>query len=307
LAQAGQRGQGVGQRAHVRIPYLLLAVEHPIQHRARRVHAGPAPGPLIDLQVVHLVLAQGFQFALQRQQHLADSGLGVGRARAEQRHRVAHRYQQLRLRVVELDEGLAVVEKDGPQHPHILSGMAARRQTLTHLDDAGAARMVDVGGKAVTRREARAECRVVMSEATLRAVRDAQLAKGAALAVPGVGPAAQQERRQERHLDAVKAVVITVSDSRHAGQNPDQSGPAVASLLRKAGYELAPVTIVPDERDQIGAAIKDAVVAGYALIVTTGGTGLGPRDVTPEATAAVLDFEVPGLAEAMRAAGLQKT
>lgn len=105
----------------------------------------------------------------------------------------------------------------------------------------------------------------------------------------------------------MKAVVITVSDSRHAGQNPDQSGPAVASLLRKAGYELAPVTIVPDERDQIGAAIKDAVVAGYALIVTTGGTGLGPRDVTPEATAAVLDFEVPGLAEAMRAAGLQKT
>jgi len=105
----------------------------------------------------------------------------------------------------------------------------------------------------------------------------------------------------------VKAVVITVSDSRHAGQNPDQSGPAVASLLRKAGYELAPVTIVPDERDQIGAAIKDAVVAGYALIVTTGGTGLGPRDVTPEATAAVLDFELPGLAEAMRAAGLQKT
>ena len=105
----------------------------------------------------------------------------------------------------------------------------------------------------------------------------------------------------------MKAVVITVSDSRHAGQNPDQSGPAVASLLRKAGYELAPVTIVPDERDQIGAAIKDAVVAGYALIVTTGGTGLGPRDVTPEATAAVLDFELPGLAEAMRAAGLQKT
>jgi len=64
--------------------------------------------------------------------------------------------------------------------------MAARRQTLTHLDDAGAARMVDVGGKAVTRREARAECRVVMSEATLRAVRDAQLAKGDALAVARV-------------------------------------------------------------------------------------------------------------------------
>jgi molybdenum cofactor synthesis domain-containing protein len=105
----------------------------------------------------------------------------------------------------------------------------------------------------------------------------------------------------------VKALVITVSDSRHAGLNPDQSGPAVAGLLAHAGYEVAPVTIVPDERDQISGALKDAVVAGHALIVTTGGTGLGPRDVTPEATAAVLDFEVPGLAEAMRAAGLQKT
>jgi cyclic pyranopterin phosphate synthase len=64
--------------------------------------------------------------------------------------------------------------------------MAARRQALTHLDAAGAARMVDVGGKPVTRRVARAECRVVMSEATLRAVRDAQLAKGDALAVARV-------------------------------------------------------------------------------------------------------------------------
>ena len=103
------------------------------------------------------------------------------------------------------------------------------------------------------------------------------------------------------------ALVITVSDSRHAGQNPDQSGPAVASLLTRAGYEVAPVALVPDERDQISAALKDAVVAGYGLVVTTGGTGLGPRDVTPEATAAVLDFPVPGLAEAMRSAGLQKT
>jgi len=88
----------------------------------------------------------------------------------------------------------------------------------------------------------------------------------------------------------VKALVITVSDSRHAGQNRDQSGPAVAGLLAQAGYEVEPVTIVPDERDQISGALKDAVVAGHALIVTTGGTGLGPRDVTPEATAAVLDF-----------------
>ncbi len=105
----------------------------------------------------------------------------------------------------------------------------------------------------------------------------------------------------------MKALVITVSDSRHAGQNPDQSGPAVAALLTEGGYEVAPVAIVPDERDQISAALQEAVGAGYALVVTTGGTGLGPRDVTPEATAAVLDLQVPGLAEAMRAAGLQKT
>ena len=101
--------------------------------------------------------------------------------------------------------------------------------------------------------------------------------------------------------------MITVSDSRHAGQNRDESGPSVASMLTQAGYEVAPVAVVPDERDQISGALREAVQAGYGLVVTTGGTGLGPRDVTPEATADVLDFQVPGLAEAMRHAGLQKT
>ncbi len=105
----------------------------------------------------------------------------------------------------------------------------------------------------------------------------------------------------------MKALVITVSDTRHAGENPDESGPAVAALLTEGRFGVAPVVIVPDEREQTSAALTRAADEGYGLVVTTGGTGLAPRDVTPEATAAVLDLQVPGLAEAMRLAGLQKT
>jgi molybdenum cofactor biosynthesis protein B len=81
----------------------------------------------------------------------------------------------------------------------------------------------------------------------------------------------------------------------------------VAGLLTGGGFEVGAVQIVPDEREQIAGALTAAAEAGYDLVVTTGGTGLGPRDVTPQATAAVLDFEVPGLAEAMRRAGLAST
>jgi molybdenum cofactor biosynthesis protein B len=101
--------------------------------------------------------------------------------------------------------------------------------------------------------------------------------------------------------------VLTVSDRGHAGQMADQSGPAVAGLLTGGGFEVGAVQIVPDEREQIAGALTAAAEAGYDLVVTTGGTGLGPRDVTPQATAAVLDFEVPGLSEAMRHAGLAST
>lgn len=101
--------------------------------------------------------------------------------------------------------------------------------------------------------------------------------------------------------------MLTVSDRGHAGQMADQSGPAVAGLLTGGGFEVGAVQIVPDEREQIAGALTAAAEAGYDLVVTTGGTGLGPRDVTPQATAAVLDFEVPGLSEAMRHAGLAST
>lgn len=101
--------------------------------------------------------------------------------------------------------------------------------------------------------------------------------------------------------------MLTVSDRASAGRRVDESGPAVAALLAAGGFQVAPVEIVPDERERISGALTRAAEGGYGLVVTTGGTGLGPHDVTPEATADVIDFEVPGLAEAMRSAGLAKT
>jgi molybdopterin adenylyltransferase len=103
----------------------------------------------------------------------------------------------------------------------------------------------------------------------------------------------------------VKAAVLTVSDGVAAGQREDASGDTLADLLAEDGFEVER-RVVPDER----AAIADAVaeLAAYsALVVTTGGTGVAPRDVTPEATATVLDRLAPGIAEAIRADALAKT
>jgi molybdopterin adenylyltransferase len=102
------------------------------------------------------------------------------------------------------------------------------------------------------------------------------------------------------------AVVITVSDGVSSGTRTDESGDVAQSLLEAAGYPVAARTVVPDDRPAISAAIIDAA-GTHALVVTTGGTGFGPRDVTPEATRAVLDREAPGLAELIRAAGLAHT
>ena len=104
----------------------------------------------------------------------------------------------------------------------------------------------------------------------------------------------------------MRAVVLTVSDRASAGRMEDESGPAVRRLLAGAGFEVTGVEVVPDERERISGFLV-AAARDHQLVVTTGGTGLGPRDVTPEATRAVLDYEVPGLAELMRAAGLRQT
>ena len=105
---------------------------------------------------------------------------------------------------------------------------------------------------------------------------------------------------------AERAAVLTVSDGVSAGSRADQSGDAAEELLRKVGYEVSARAVVPDERDRIEAELR-RLAAECALVATTGGTGFGPRDVTPEATRAVIDREAPGLAELMRSAGLAHT
>jgi molybdenum cofactor synthesis domain-containing protein len=104
------------------------------------------------------------------------------------------------------------------------------------------------------------------------------------------------------------AAVVTVSDGVAHGTRADESGDAAESMLRAAGFEVTERAVVPDERQDIEALLRElADERGLALVVTTGGTGLGPRDVTPEATRAVIDREAPGLAELMRRAGLEAT
>jgi len=101
------------------------------------------------------------------------------------------------------------------------------------------------------------------------------------------------------------ALVITASDAAAAGVRADASGPLVAERLARLGFATER-QVLPDDRASIAAAIVDGA-ARHRLVVTTGGTGLTPRDVTPQATADVLDYEVPGLAEAMRAEGRRET
>ena len=103
------------------------------------------------------------------------------------------------------------------------------------------------------------------------------------------------------------ALVITVSDRCYRGEREDLSGPALAAYLTKQGFELLPPVLVPDEQPLIEAALIAACEADAALVLTTGGTGFAPRDLTPEATLAVCEKPVPGIPEAMRAASMKIT
>jgi len=104
-----------------------------------------------------------------------------------------------------------------------------------------------------------------------------------------------------------RAHVITVSDGVSARTREDESGQALVRILKNAGFEVSEPVVVPDEQQGIADAIVAAAEHGADVVVTTGGTGLGPRDVTPQATSAVIDFEVPGIGEAMRRAGAAST
>jgi molybdenum cofactor synthesis domain-containing protein len=106
----------------------------------------------------------------------------------------------------------------------------------------------------------------------------------------------------------MSAAVLTISDGAHHGTRIDTSGPAVAARLEAAGFTVVEMKIVPDEREDIATQLR--VMADLRIaraVFTTGGTGVAPRDVTPEATRDVIDREIPGFGELMRSRGLEKS
>jgi molybdenum cofactor synthesis domain-containing protein len=106
----------------------------------------------------------------------------------------------------------------------------------------------------------------------------------------------------------IRASVVTISDKGFAGEREDASGPLLAELLRQMGAEVVSQAIVPDEPDQIAALLSALADEQHVdLVVTTGGTGATPRDITPEATLSVIEREMPGLAEVLRWEGYRKT
>ena len=106
----------------------------------------------------------------------------------------------------------------------------------------------------------------------------------------------------------MRVAVLTISDSVSQGKSEDRSGPAVVAFCRGSGWELAVTACLPDEEKQIEARLRELADSGNVdVILTTGGTGIGPRDVTPEATQGVAARVIPGIGEEMRRKGLEKT
>jgi molybdenum cofactor synthesis domain-containing protein len=105
----------------------------------------------------------------------------------------------------------------------------------------------------------------------------------------------------------IRARVITCSDGVSRGERQDRSGPAVREILEKSGYEVDAVVVVPDDIEAIVTAIENGTGDGARLVVTTGGTGIAPRDVTPEATMRVCERLIPGFGELMRSQSIART
>ena len=103
------------------------------------------------------------------------------------------------------------------------------------------------------------------------------------------------------------AAIVVASDRAYDGEREDATGPLLSARLAELGFSIIAQTIVPDDEDMIVSTLEELVDHDVSLIVTTGGTGLGPRDVTPEATLRVIEKQIPGLAEAMRRSGLTDT
>ncbi len=105
----------------------------------------------------------------------------------------------------------------------------------------------------------------------------------------------------------IRAAVVTVSDRASRGEREDASGPLLCELLRQMGVQMIAQHVVPDERDEIAALLTRLCDDGADLVMTTGGTGPAPRDLTPEATRDVIEREMPGLAELLRWDGYRRT
>lgn len=116
-------------------------------------------------------------------------------------------------------------------------------------------------------------------------------------------PAPERDRRAV----ALRAGVITASTKGARGERADESGPAMREVLEATGIEVVFSDLVVDDVETIAGAIRRAIAAGANVVLTTGGTGLSPNDVTPEATRKVIEREIPGIAEAIRARSLAKT
>lgn len=106
----------------------------------------------------------------------------------------------------------------------------------------------------------------------------------------------------------IKVAILTISDSAVAGTRRDRSGPVLQQRCQELNWPVVKVSLAPDEEDAIARQLEDWADTSIAsLILTTGGTGVSPRDVTPEATRRILDREIPGIAELMRSKGLDQT
>jgi len=127
------------------------------------------------------------------------------------------------------------------------------------------------------------------------------------LVVPYCETTQPRDRETIQYATVIKARVITCSDGVSSGHREDRSGPAVREMLEKSGFEVEAVVVVPDDCDAIATAIENATGDGARLVVTTGGTGIAPRDVTPEATMRVCERLIPGFGYLMRSSSLQKT
>ncbi|MAP62571.1 MAG: molybdenum cofactor biosynthesis protein [Microbacterium sp.] len=108
-------------------------------------------------------------------------------------------------------------------------------------------------------------------------------------------------------MTSLTAAVVTVSDRSHRGAREDATGPVAVTALREAGFDCADPVIIPDGADAVEAELRRLVATGVRVIVTCGGTGVSARDLTPEGTRRVLDREIPGIAERLRAEGAAET